>query len=110
MDQKTNVIKISIVVILVSILTACHLFSSPEKVQQKRTTAAATNIQLGMVYLKKNETARAKQKFLLALHEAPQQPESWNSLAYFFEVTGDPVRAQRCHLRARNLAKLEEKA
>ena len=85
-------------------LTACQTFSSSEKKHDRKATAANINIQLGMAYLEKHEIRRAKQKFLLALHEAPQLPEAWYSLAYFFEVTGDTLRAERCYLHSIELA------
>lgn len=87
-----------------SILTGCHTLSSSNKEHNKKTTAAEINLQLGMAYLEKHEIQRAKQKLLLALHEAPQLPEVWYSLAYFFEVTGDQERAKRSYIRALELA------
>lgn len=89
---------------VLSILTACHTLTPPDSGHDKKVTAAGINIQLGMAYLERHEVQRAKQKFLMALREAPQLPEIWYSMAYYFEVTGDKERATRCYLRAIELA------
>jgi type IV pilus assembly protein PilF len=96
---------ILLLLFVLSSLTACHtLTSTPDSGHDKKVTAAGLNIQLGMAYLERHEVQRAKQKFLKALREAPQLPEVWYSLAYYFEVTGDKPRATRCYLRALELA------
>src|SRR5690348_4240820 len=99
--------KIRIILLFIfalGILTACHTMPHSDGKHDKKVTAAEINIQLGMAYLERREIQRAKQKFLTALREAPQLPETWYSLAYFFEVTGEKARANRCYLRALELA------
>jgi len=94
-----------IFLVIFNLLTACHTLSSSEKTSaSKKTRAASINIQLGMAYLDRHEILRAKQKFLTALHEAPQLPEVWYSLGYFFEKTGDQQRAAECYRKALELA------
>lgn len=93
-----------LLVVLVPLLTACHSLMRSDTKADKKVTAAEINIQLGMAYLERHEVQRAKQKFLTASREAPQLPETWYSLAYFFEVTGEKERAQSCYLKALELA------
>lgn len=90
--------------LLTFFLTACHSMASPEHKHDNKTTAARINVQLGMAYMERHEVQRAKQKFLLAMHEAPQLPEVWYSMGYFFEVSGEPARASQSYLKALEIA------
>lgn len=98
-------IRITIVLLLVlSILTACQTFQHADPKKDKKVVAAGINIQLGMAYIDRHEIQRAKQKLLMAVHEAPQLPEAWYSMGYFFEITGEKGRARNCYVRALELA------
>lgn len=66
--------------------------------------AAKINVSLGMAYLQRNDIYRAKQKFMLALHEDPSIPETWYAMAYFFELTGNFENANVYYLHALKLA------
>ena len=60
----------------------------------KLEEAASYNAQLGLAYLKQEDRARAKQKLLLALSEAPNAPFANAAMAYFYETTGEFDRAR----------------
>ncbi len=91
-------------IFVLSLLTACHSMVHTETKHDKKVTAAEINVQLGMAYIERHELQRAKQKFLKAMREAPQLPEVWYSMAYFFEITGEKDRANYCYLKALELA------
>lgn len=80
------------------LLTSCQTSTTPE--QAKKITAAKINDRLGMAYLERHDIQRAKQKFLLALEEAPSIPETWYSMAYFLESTGNKEEARRYYEKA----------
>jgi len=72
--------------------------------EDKMTTAAKINVRLGMAYLDRHDVSRAKQKFLLALEQGPKIPETWYSMAYFQEATGNSDKAQEYYLKAIKIA------
>lgn len=92
-----------IVILVISLLSACNTTSSKLE-NDKLTRTALLNTRLGMAYLEKNEVQPAKQKLLLALEEAPNIPETWYSMAYFLEKTGNPIDAKKYYLKAISLA------
>lgn len=83
-------------------LTACQTSSSPE--ENKKISAAKINVRLGMAYLERHDIQRAKQKFLLALDLAPDIPETWYTMAYFLESTGNKEQAKTYYLKSVSLA------
>lgn len=97
-----NIIKKSWLMIFF-ILSACAGFSSNSEQNDeapKKIATAKINIQLGMAYFDRHDAYKAKQKFLLALDQAPTIPETWYSMAYFLESTGDKSEAQKYYLKA----------
>ena len=84
------------------ILTGCALHSAPEP--HPRSTTAHLNIQLGMGYLQNGQTARAKQKLLTALAQAPELPETHMAMGYFLLKTGELQQAQAYYQTALKLA------
>lgn len=62
--------------------------------------AADINVQLGLEFLKKGESAQAKSKLLLAKRLAPKDPAVWFGFGYFFENTGDPEQADYSYRKA----------
>jgi len=72
--------------------------------EDKKIATAKINTQLGMAYLERQEVQRAKQKLLIALDEAPTIPETWYSMAYFLESTGNNEEAGKYYLKAVELA------
>lgn len=87
------------------LVTACQTTQpSTTATEDKKITAAKINDQLGIAYLQRNDLQRAKQKFLLALDEAPDIPETWYSMAYFLESTGNQAQAKQHYLKAVALA------
>lgn len=61
---------------------------------------AKINAQLGIAYLEKNNIQRSKQKLMLAIDQAPEIPEPWYSMAYFFEATGNATLADTYYKKA----------
>ena len=65
--------------------------------------AAAYNAELGIGYLREGDVPRAKAKLLLAQKQDPDSPDVWDSLAFFYETTGDTKEAERLYLKAIHL-------
>jgi type IV pilus assembly protein PilF len=86
-------------------LSACSTTkpSTNEDVNRKIATAKL-NTQLGMTYLEKHNMKLAKQKLLLALDQAPNIPDTWYSMGYFLEVTGEKEQAKKYYLKSVELA------
>lgn len=83
-----------------------ELFSDDNYSEQPKANLAAaaqTNIEIGLVLLKKGEPEAAKQSFLLASRQAPRNPESWYALAYYYEFTGNSAEAERDYRKAISL-------
>lgn len=100
-----NVSKCLILTALSVLVSACQTTQTTTTVNEdKKITAAKINDQLGIAYLQRNDLQRAKQKFLLALDEAPGIPETWYSMAYFLESTGNQTQAKEHYLKAVALA------
>src|SRR5688572_8424968 len=87
----------------VVVLSSCQTVAEKEEAS-KKINAAKINDQLGMAYLERRDTQRAKQKFLLALEQAPSLPEAWYSMAYYLESTGNNTEAKQHYLKAVSLA------
>lgn len=86
-------------------VSSCASTTNPnENSEETKTKLAEINIQLGMAYLGQQDVQRAKQKLFLALEENPQLPETWYSLAYFEESTGNQILARKYYLKAVELA------
>jgi type IV pilus assembly protein PilF len=70
----------------------------------KKIATAKINTQLGIAYLEQHHIQRAKRKLLTALDEAPTIPDTWYSMGYFLEVTGDKEEARKYYEKALSLA------
>lgn len=84
---------------LIVILSSCTLHATDENKdgeQERKIRTAKINVQLGLAYLGQKNMQRAKQKLIMALDEGPNIPESWYSMAYFLETTGD-IPAAKLH-------------
>lgn len=66
--------------------------------------AAQYNMELGLAYLQQGDRPRAKHKLLLALNQAPNSAAVQDAMAYFMEMTGATVEAEKYYLRAIKLA------
>lgn len=97
---------IMITSVLSLLLTACSTTktAAEDNVNAKRIATAKINTQLGMAYLERHEVQRAKQKFLLAMNQAPNIPETLYSMAYYLEVTGENNEARTYYLKAISVA------
>jgi type IV pilus assembly protein PilF len=95
--------------VLVFALSACSTTpSQPEppsltKNVAKNPQAAVYNAQLGVGYLQQGDVSRAKSKLLLAAKQDPSSQNVWGSLAYFYENTGDAVKASEYYRKAVSL-------
>lgn len=72
--------------------------------EQTRINTAKINAQLGLAYLEQKNVQRAKQKLLLALRQNPDIPETWYSMAYFLEATGNKDEARKYYLKSVEIA------
>lgn len=72
--------------------------------EQTRINTAKINAQLGLAYLEQKNVQRAKQKLLLALRQNPDIPETWYSMAYFLEATGNMDEARKYYLKSVEIA------
>lgn len=92
-----------ITILFVLLLTACSTGKTSSLDEQKKIKTAEINIQLGLNYLAKQDTQRAKRKLLVALRQAPTLPEAWYSMGYFMESTGDSKEAGKYYAKAVSL-------
>lgn len=86
------------------LLSACQSSTETSLQQSKKRMAAKINDQLGIAYLERHDIQRSKQKFLLALKQAPEIPETWYSMGYFLESTDNKEQANHYYLKAIELA------
>jgi len=92
-----------VLILLLGMMTACQTMQDTRD-EEKKISAAKINDRLGVVYLERHDMQRAKQKFLLALDQAPHIPETWYSMAYYLESTGNKGQAKKYYLKALTLA------
>jgi type IV pilus assembly protein PilF len=100
-------IKIILTIGMLLGLSACSTTkstSSETEDKNKKISTAKINTQLGIAYLEQHNIPRAKRKFLLALDEAPNIPDTWYTMGYFLEVTGDKEQAKKYYLKSIALA------
>jgi type IV pilus assembly protein PilF len=91
------------------LLTHCASFSSSstdpfsqeqDNIKKPNKTAANYNLQLGVAYLNNQNIKRAKEKFLLALQQAPNWPPALEGMGLYLETTGEPELAKAYYLKA----------
>lgn len=86
-------------------ITACgNTNNQPVDPPPNYKKTAEINIKLGMAYLARGDMQRSKQKFLLAIDQAPELPEVWYSMAYFLEKTHEIKEADKFYLKAVSIA------
>lgn len=90
--------------LLASTLAACVAQQPTTTAHTVDVTAANANVQLGIAFLQKDNTQAAKQKFLTALAEAPDQPAPWYGMGYYYEATGQLTPAKTYYQKAVSLA------
>lgn len=86
------------------LLTSCSSMKTQDSDEKQKVKTAKVNVQLGIAYLERNDVNRAKRKLLTALDQAPNIPETWYSMAYFLESTGNKEQAKKYYLKALALA------
>jgi type IV pilus assembly protein PilF len=97
--QKINyTLKYTGLLLLFMTLLGCN--TSRTRMNTPLPTAASYNVQLGVLYLEQGEMASAKQKLLLAMQQAPHWSPALDALAYFWELTGEPKRAEEFYKKA----------
>ncbi|MCS5711039.1 type IV pilus biogenesis/stability protein PilW [Candidatus Berkiella aquae] len=81
--------------------TPPSMYDLPETVDYIK--AAKLNVELGLNYLKQEQIARAKAKFLRAKTLAPNLPEVHYSYGYFLEYVGEIEAAEKAYQKAVSL-------
>jgi type IV pilus assembly protein PilF len=95
------------IILLAATLIGCggkQHFSYSKAPSSRYARSAHINVQLGLGYLQKGQTARAKKKLLLALQQAPRIAEVHDAMAYFLAATGEKNEADKYYRRAIQLA------
>lgn len=92
------------IVLIFLTLTACTCMPVPVEEKNNQEILAKINIQLGMSAIEKEDMENAKIKLQTAVRDAPKLPESWYSLAYFMQKTGQKHLANTYYLKAIKLA------
>lgn len=92
--------------LVISILSACSTTKTAQDEEDsiRKIRTAKINAQLGIAYLERKNIQRSKQKLLLALKQGPDIPETWYSMGYFLESTGNKDEANKYYLRAIEVA------
>jgi len=90
--------------LLMTLISACSTQKKSSALALNKVKTAQINIQLGMGYLQRHDTQRAKTKFLTALEYGPEMPESWYAMGYFLESTGNSQAAKKYYEKALKLA------
>jgi type IV pilus assembly protein PilF len=93
----------ALVILSLSACTSMHT-KEDNKAAYKKVATAKINTQLGMAYLQKHDSQRAKQKFILALEQDPKLPEAWYSMGYYLEAAGDTEAARKYYQKSVDLA------
>lgn len=109
MQLKTKIIMIMLAIGVVSGCASTHqnadqTESSDESEPRPKSETAKINAQLGIAYLEQRNVQRAKQKLLLALDQGPDIPETWYSMAYFLEATGNKEEANKYYQKSLAIA------
>lgn len=94
-----NIAKLAVLV-SICLVSACATQKKITEEEKAAHRTAKINAQLGITYLENNNIQRAKQKLLLAIDQAPDIPEPWYSMGYFFEATGNAELANTHYLKA----------
>lgn len=103
----SKLIRLSICFLFLCSISACNTNKAemaPDSPESKKLRAAKINVRLGMAYLERNDIKRSKLKFLTALEQAPTIPETWYTMAYFLEKTGNSKQANAYYQKAILLA------
>lgn len=99
-----NISRVVMIAICSMTTMSCQTSQTSNTEETKKTTVAQINTRLGMAYLERHDIQRAKQKFLMALDQAPHIPDTWYSMAYFLESTGNKEQAKTYYEKAVALA------
>lgn len=84
-------------------LVGCHQLYQPESTSVSSVSlaqAAQYNVQLGLAYLQRGDTSRAKEKLLRAQSQSPRSPIVKGALGYFFSKIGEWRQAKVYYLKS----------
>ena len=98
-EQVATLFKWIILGFLFSFLLACGKYT-PSPVlggDAKKNRAVYYNVQLGLGYLAQGDNPRAKKKLIYALKLDSHSPLANNAMAYFYEKTGNRVKAKKLY-------------
>lgn len=94
--------------ILLFLLSACSTITNynnkVEEESQRKISTAKINVELGIAYLERQNFPRAKRKLSQALNQAPEIPEPWYSMAYYYEAIGEKNLANKYYSKAIDIA------
>ncbi len=90
-----GIMKTIIIILIAVLLTACSTKRTSENI-----TAADYNVQLGLAYLEKGDTMRAKEKLLRASEQAPDLIDAQLALGFYYEHIGQISFADQAYQRA----------
>lgn len=102
-----KLINIILSALLIALLSACattNTATAKTEEQNQKIKTAKINAQLGIAYLERHNLQRSKQKLLLALEQGPNIPETWYSMGYFLEATGNKDDASIYYQKAISIA------
>lgn len=102
-----------ILILALSLIAGCQSSKKEQKVADNDTPsgyelpstvdyekAARLNIELGLGYLRQDQTSRAKAKFNHAKSLAPHLPEVYYSYGFFYERVGEVEEAEKAYQKA----------
>jgi type IV pilus assembly protein PilF len=92
--------KCTFIVLMSFCLSACVTQTYLEKNKQQQNQLSQIYVQMGLVYLKQKQLPLAKEKFVAALDENPFSSTALDAIAYYWEVTGNNVMANKYYLKA----------
>lgn len=82
------------------LLTACVTTTPYPNSPADLDEAARINTQLGIDYMRKGDTERARSKLQRALEQNPDLALAHSSIAFLYQKAGEPLAADRHYLRA----------
>lgn len=111
--MKTNLanyqhrLKKIFMLIMLLFIGACTKDNRPDIINNKNhlVDAASVNIEIGYFYLKNKNFNLAKQKFLLALQQAPNNPTTYSAMGFFLESSGEKILAEKYYLQSIKIGK-----
>lgn len=89
-----------IIATVVLLLAGCASNQAQNHKRHSKQQAARYNVVLGLNQMKKNESAKAKNRLWKAKKLAPKDPLVLDAVAYYFERNGDKQKAENYYQKA----------